>query len=285
MTISVTPLAATFAAELRGVDFRKPMADAEQSAAQAAFDEHGVLVLPGQDIEDDQQIAFTRGFGDLESNVRHGMDDIELREELIYIGNVDRNGDLYPVDDKRQAPGTERWHSDSSFKPVPAYASLLHARVIPPTGGETEFADMRGAWDALPDAMKRRAEGQIVIHDLIRSRKISGDKNIGNDQQQHVPPVRQALVRRHPKNGRKAIYVGAHASHIEGWPEDESEAFLRELNEHATQPKFVYRHSWRQHDLVMWDNTRALHRRRPYDAANHARVLIRTTVAGDGPTV
>ncbi|MFT6582036.1 MAG: alpha-ketoglutarate-dependent 2,4-dichlorophenoxyacetate dioxygenase [Alphaproteobacteria bacterium] len=284
MTITVTPLAETFAAEVRGVDLRNPLSSADVADIQAAFDEHGIIVLPDQIIDDDQQITYSRNFGELETSIRFNRDGGSTRPELSYIGNVDKNGDLYPIGDERGLPGTERWHSDSSFRTVPAYASLLSARIVPPTGGETEFADLRGAWDALPADMQNRAKGQTVIHDLIKSRKVSTDQNVGESEQKRLPPVRQALVRPHPKNGRKAIYIGAHAIEIEGWPEDESRAFLDTLTEHATQPKFVYRHKWRKGDLVMWDNTRAVHRRCAWDSANHARVMIRTTVAGAGPT-
>jgi alpha-ketoglutarate-dependent 2,4-dichlorophenoxyacetate dioxygenase len=285
MTITVTKRGKTFAAELRGVDLRGPLDPADQAAIQAAFDEYGVLALPDQDIDDDQQIAYSRGFGDLETSVRYNQPGGSTRPELSYIGNVDPEGKLYPVGDKRSLPGTQRWHSDSSFKPVPAYASLLSARIVPPEGGETEFADLRAAWDALPDDMKQRAEGLVVEHDIIKSREKGGDRNTGESEQRRLPPVHQALVRPHPKNGRKALYIGAHAAHIVGWPDADSDAFLEELTEHATQPDFVYRHSWSAHDLVMWDNTRAVHRRRPWDAATYPRVMIRTTVAGDGPTV
>ncbi|MBL4721668.1 MAG: TauD/TfdA family dioxygenase [Alphaproteobacteria bacterium] len=285
MTITVTPLAETFAAEIRGVDLRQPIFDADLADIQAAFDEYGILVLPDQEINDDQQIAYSRRFGTLETSIRYNRDGGSNRPELSYIGNLDKNGKLYPIGDERGLPGTERWHSDSSFRTVPAYASMLSARIVPPTGGETEFADLRGAWDTLPKDMQDRAEGQTVIHDLIKSRKVSTDQNVGKDEEKRLPPVRQALVRPHPKNQRKAIYIGAHAIQIEGWPEAESDAFLQALTKHATQPKLVYRHTWRKGDLVMWDNTRAVHRRCAWDAATQPRVLIRTTVAGDGPTI
>jgi alpha-ketoglutarate-dependent 2,4-dichlorophenoxyacetate dioxygenase len=284
MAITITKLDPSFAAEVRGVDLRSPISAVDQAAIQAAFDEHGVLVLPDQDIDDDQQIGYSKGFGELETSIRYNKDGGSIRPELSYIGNVDKAGNLYPTGDKRSLPGTERWHSDSSFKTVPAYASILSARIIPPSGGETEFADLRGAWAALPDNLQQRADGLVVEHDIIKSRQKGGDQNVDKDEQKRLPPVHQALVRPHPKNGRKALYIGAHAAHIVGWPAPESDAFLQELTDHATQPKFVYRHIWRAHDLVMWDNTRVVHRRRPWDSATQPRVLIRTTVAGDGPT-
>jgi len=285
MAITITSLDPYFAAEARGVDLRNPISASDQAVLQAAFDKHGVLVLPDQDIDDDQQIAYSKGFGYLETSIHYNTDGRSGRPELSYIGNVDTKGKLYPSGDKRSQPGTERWHSDRSFKPVPAYASILSARIIPPTGGETEFADLRGAWNALPADMQQRADGLVVEHDIIKSRQKGGDQNTDEDEQKRLPTVHQALVRPHPKNGRKALYIGAHAAQIVGWSAAKSNAFLQELSDHATQSKFVYRHTWRAHDLVMWDNTRVVHRRRPWNSTTQPRVLIRTTVAGDGPTV
>jgi alpha-ketoglutarate-dependent 2,4-dichlorophenoxyacetate dioxygenase len=181
--------------------------------------------------------------------------------------------------------GQRNWHSDSSFKRVPAKASLLHARKLPPDGGDTQFASLRAAYDALSDARKREIEDKVAIHHYAYSRRNDGYQLTNEEEDRRFPPVPQALVRVNAVNGRKALYVGSHASHIRGMPEDEGRALLKELLEFATQDKFTYMHHWRVGDLVMYDNRAVLHRARPYKITEHPRILHRTTVAGEGPTV
>jgi alpha-ketoglutarate-dependent 2,4-dichlorophenoxyacetate dioxygenase len=176
------------------------------------------------------------------------------------------------------------WHSDSSFKRVPALASLLSAREVPPEGGETEFASMRVGYERLSEAMKQTLEGKVAIHSFVYSRGLVGDALLPPDHAAQVPPVPQALVRVNPSTGRKAFYVGSHACEIAGMPTDEARALLRELLVIATQPGLVYTHRWRPGDLVMWDNRAVLHRGRPWDESRYRRVMHRTTVAGGGPT-
>ena len=206
------------------------------------------------------------------------------------MSHLDANGKLMAADDPRliYRIGQRNWHSDSSFKKVPAKASLLHARVLPPNSnecGQTQFASLRAAYDTLPDERKRALENKAAIHHYAYSRRSTGIQITNVEEDKRFPPVPQAMVRANPKNGRKALYVGSHASHIRELPEAEGHALLLELLEHATQEAFTYLHTWRVGDLVMYDNRAALHRARPYAITQHARVLHRTTVAGDGPTV
>lgn len=176
------------------------------------------------------------------------------------------------------------WHSDSSFKRVPARASLLSGPQVPPEGGETEFVSCRIAWEALSSEMQLRLEGKVAIHSFAYSRGLIDPTLLAQEVKDALPPVRQALVRANPVNGRKSVYIGSHASHIEGLAVEEGRALLQELLARATRSERVYRHTWRQHDLVVWDNRCMLHRGRPWDARRYTRVMHRTTVAGDGPT-
>jgi alpha-ketoglutarate-dependent 2,4-dichlorophenoxyacetate dioxygenase len=189
-------------------------------------------------------------------------------------------------DDRRRlfSIGNRLWHSDSSFKAVPAKYSLLHARSIPSKGGNTEFADMRAAWDVLDDETKAVCEPLVCEHSQIYSRQQIGFFDLSDDERERFAPVRQVLVRTHPVTGRKSLYLASHAGAIVGWPIPEARAFLRDLIEHATQRQFVYSHKWAVGDLVMWDNRQTMHRGRPFPA-EEARDVRRTTIAGDAPTV
>ncbi len=277
-----------FGARVRGAQLNGGLDDATFARIAEAFNQHAVLVFPEQHCNDDDQTAFTARFGPLETRppLRAMERNLSLRPEITDLSNVDESGRLVDTGDRRAInyAGNQMWHSDSSFKPVPAMASLLSARQIAPEGGDTEFADMRAAWDALPAARKRLLEGLVAVHDLIYSRRLIGYEFTAPERAA-FPPVHQALVRTHPVSGRKSLYLGAHASHIVGWPEDEGRALLRELGEFATQRQFVYRHRWMPGDAVMWDNRCTLHRLLPWDVARYKRVMRRTTVAGLGPTV
>src|SRR5256712_1983014 len=208
---------------------------------------------------------------------------------LVDLSNTDpeRDGGLMDWTDRRMLyqSGNQLWHTDSSFKPVPAMASLLSGREVPPVGGETEFASMRHAYRTLPEPTRRGLEGKVVVHSILYSRSTIAKGLFDPEHEKGLPPVRQALVRTNPVNGRKAVYVGSHAWYVEGMPDQESRRLLDELLAHATRPESVYTHRWRPWDLVMWDNRSVLHRGRPWDAARHRRVMRRTTIAGDGPTV
>jgi alpha-ketoglutarate-dependent 2,4-dichlorophenoxyacetate dioxygenase len=285
VAIQVRKLTPVFGAEITGVDLRA-LDDATFAEIEEAFETYSVLVFPEQALDDDQQIAFSRRFGELEKTQGHIANNFTVKHVSV-ISNLDPEGKLMAADDPRlqYRLGQRNWHSDSSFKSVPAKASLLHARLLPPDGGETQFASLRAAYDALPDERKRELEPLVAIHHYAYSRRGLGFKLTNEDEDKRFPPVPQAIIRTNQKNGRKALYVGSHASHIRGMPEEAGNALLKELLEFATQEKFTYMHHWRVGDLVMYDNRAALHRARPYAITTQPRVLHRTTVAGEGPTV
>jgi alpha-ketoglutarate-dependent 2,4-dichlorophenoxyacetate dioxygenase len=270
-----------FAGEVSGIDLTRPLSAAEVAAVHAGMDRFGVLVFHDQNIDDDQQLAFSRALGPLEQATGDiaAPQDRRVGMDLSDISNLDKNSQLLARDDRRRlfGLGNQLWHSDSSFKDVPAKYSLLSARKIPPTGGNTEFADMRAAYDALDDVTKREVADLICSHSQIFSRGILGFTDFTDDERVKWAPVRQRLVRRHPSSGRLSLYLSSHAGGIEGWPVPEARAFLRDLNEHATQRRFVYAHVWKPHDLVMWDNRATMHRARRYDNAE-VRDMRRTTL-------
>ena len=279
---------AFFAGVVTGVDLRCPLTPRQVSAIHAGMDEFGMLVFHDQPIDDEQQLVFSRSLGPLEQ----ATGDIAAPEErrmsmdLNDISNLDKNDNVLARDDRRRlfGLGNQLWHSDSSFKEVPAKYSLLSARNIPPTGGNTEFADMRAAWDALDAATKAEIEDLICEHSLIYSRGQLGFAEFLPDERVAMKPVRHRLARTHPGSGRKSLFLSAHIGTIVGWPQPEAIAFIRDLIEHATQPQFVYSHRWTQHDLVMWDNRATMHRVRRFDDLNIVRDMRRTTTRSDGPT-
>ncbi len=286
MGILVTPVQGDFVARLTGLDLSKPLDSGDFDQVRDAFNRYAVVVFPEQTLTDDQQIAFSERFGPLEVSLRKDRPRRVDNPRISDISNVDEKDRVFDPDDERAIynAGNRLWHSDSSFKRVPAMASLLSGREVPPEGGETEYADLRGAWDALPADRKRGLESLVAEHSFVYSRGLIGYDQFTDAERAAVPPVPQAVVRTHPATGRKALYLGSHASHVMGRPVEEGRALLRELLDFATQPQFVYRHVWRRHDLVMWDNRCALHRGRPWDERRYRRVMHRTTVAGAGPT-
>ena len=284
-SITVRKLTPVFAAEITGVDLTR-LDDATFAHIEDAFETHSVLVFPRQNLDDDAQIAFSRRFGELEKTQGHIANNFQVKH-VSEISNLDPGGKLMAADDPRvlYRLGQRNWHSDSSFKRVPAKASLLHARQLPPDGGDTQFASLRAAYDALPAERKRLLEDKVAIHHYAYSRRNGGYELTNEEEDKRFPPVPQAMVRVNPVNGREALYVGSHASHIRGMPEDEGRALLKDLLEFATQEQFTYLHHWKVGDLVMYDNRAALHRARPYKITEHPRILHRTTVMGEGPTV
>ena len=286
MAITVKRLHPLFAAEIGGGDLTRALDDATFSAIENAFEEYSVLVFHDQRIDDEQQLAFSRRFGALEQTTANVTNDGK-RSEVADISNVGADGKLMPLDSKsmKYRDGNEMWHSDSSFKPIPAKASLLSAREVPPQEGDTEFASLRAAYAALPKHMLAGLENLVAIHSYTYSRGLVDPDLFTPEQAAQVPPVRQSLIRINPKNGRKALYLGSHASHIESMPVETGRKLLHELLAAATQPSFVYRHAWRQFDLVIWDNRAVLHRGRGWDKARYRRVMHRTTVAGEKSTL
>jgi len=288
MAIEVRQLHPVFVGEVSGVDLRHPLDRDTVTALNDAINRHGVLVFHDQFIDDEQQQAFSRNFGELETTVRAYRRDFvpRLDVHMADISNLDEQNRVLPANDRRRlnALGNRLWHSDSSFKRVPARFSLLSARVIPSWGGETQFADMRAAWDALPDRMKARLEGLVCEHTQLFSRARIGFTDWSEEERAKMAPVPQVMVRTHPGSGRKSIYLSSHAGRIRGMEEPEARMLLLDLTEFATQREFVYTHSWKVGDLVMWDNRCTMHRAREYDETQ-VRDMHRTTVSDGVPTV
>jgi alpha-ketoglutarate-dependent 2,4-dichlorophenoxyacetate dioxygenase len=284
MAIDLAPLHPTLGAEVRGVDLTRPVMPEVFAEIDAAFNRYGILVFPEQPVTDEQQLAFSRLFGPLEVNPNYAGAKMRLRPDVADISNLDAEGQVLARDDRRNLfnIGNQLWHTDSSFKRIPAKCSLLSARELPSSGpmggGETEFADLRAAWDALPDARKRKLQGLVVEHSIFRSRSQMGFADFNDEIYKELPPVPQALIRHHPASGRTSLYLASHASHIVGWPVEQGRALIEELIAFATQRQFVYQHRWTVGDLVMWDNRCTMHRGRPYDDTQR-RVLHRTTVS------
>lgn len=277
-----------FAAEVEDVDLTKPLSPDDVAAIHAGMDEYAVLVFHDQPLDDEQQLAFTRGLGELEEAIGTSLrrpDEYRLPTTFADVSNLDKDHKVYDRFDRRRlyALGNRLWHSDSSFKVVPAKYSLLHARSLPSRGGNTEFADMRAAYDALDEETKAQVEDLICEHSQIYSRLQLGFTEFSEEEYARMKAVRQRLVRTHPSTGRKSLFLASHAGGIVGWPRPEAMAFLKDLVEHATQRQFVYAHTWRVHDLVMWDNRRTMHRARPFPD-QEPRDVRRTTLAGEGPT-
>ena len=287
MAIAIRPLHPIFAAEIRGVDLREPLSQEVFAQVEAAFNEYAVLVFPEQPLSDEQQMEFSRRFGPLETNPSYAGNKLRLRAEIADISNIDTEGNIQPLDSPRRyfSLGNQLWHTDSSFKHVPARCSLLSAREIPPTGGETEFADLRAAYEALPEERKSLLAGLVVEHSIYRSRSQIGFAGFAREIHTDLPPVRQVLVRRHPGSGRMTLYLAAHASHVVGWPVEEGRKLVEDLIAFATEPQFVYSHRWRVGDLVMWDDRCTMHRGRPYDEVKYRRDMHRTTVSDEINTV
>jgi alpha-ketoglutarate-dependent 2,4-dichlorophenoxyacetate dioxygenase len=278
-----------FAAEAHGLDLTRPLSDADIAAVHAAMDAHAVLVFHDQKLDDAQQLAFTRSLGEIEHAIGTSLraaDELRLPTTFADVSNLDKDHQVFARDDRRRlfGLGNRLWHSDSSFKVIPAKYSLLHARSVPSRGGNTEFADMRAAYDALDRETQTEIEDLVCEHSQIFSRQQLGFTDFTDEERERFKPVRQRLVRIHPSTGRKSLYLAAHAGGIVGWPVPEARAFLRDLVEHATQREFVYAHRWRVNDLVMWDNQATMHRARPFPA-HEPRDMRRTTLVGDGPTV
>ena len=281
MKITVTRLTDAFAAEIAGVDIARPIDETTWAEIRAALDEHSVLLFRGTSLDDDTQVAFSRRFGELE--ISRSMNPA-AGTPFARQSNLDiKTGAVIPSEDRRMIYQLANmlWHTDSSFKKVPSLCSLLSARIVPPEGGATEFASARAAYPSLPEARKRRVEDAVVVHDFSWSRDQVRPGFFTAEERAVYPPVRHPLVRRNPVNGRKSLFLGAHASHVEGLPIEEGRALLKELLAHVTQPQFCYRHEWQVGDLVIWDNRCVLHRATPFDATRYKRLMQRTTIGGD----
>jgi len=289
MPVTIRQVGPCFAGEVEGIDMRQKLTPDEVAAVHAGMDRYAVLVFRDQHVDDAQQLAFTRSLGEIEHAIGTSLRaaaDYRLPNTFADVSNLDRENAPFARDDRRRlfAIGNRLWHSDSSFKVVPAKYSLLRAVSIPSKGGNTQYADMRAAYDALDDETKAQVEGLVCEHSQMFSRQQIGFFDFTDEERERFKPVRQCLVRTHPVTGRKSLYLASHAGAIVGWPVPEARGFLRDLIEHATQREFVYTHKWRIGDLVMWDNRQTMHRARPFPV-DEPRDMRRTTLAGDGPTV
>ena len=290
MPITIRALHETFMGEVSGADLTRPLDAAQVAAIEAGMDRHAVLVFHDQAVTDEQQVAFSRNFGALEPAVNSNVTalaDRRLGLELADVSNLDKDNRIFGRDDRRRMfnLGNMLWHSDASFRAVPAKYSLLSGRAIPSWGGNTEFADMRAAYDALDEATKREIEGLVCEHSLMFSRGVLGFGPFSDDEKKSFRPVRQKLVRVHPVTGRKSLFLSSHIGGIVGWPVPEARAYIRDLTEHATQRKFVHAHEWRVGDLVMWDNRMVMHRARAFRDLEEVRDLRRTSLKGTGLTM
>ena len=284
MSLQLKPLHPLFVAEAYGVDLRRPLDPVAARLIDEAMARYAVLVFRGQPLDQDQQVAFARNFGRLDAGLRkaHGDEHRFKYDELLDISNVDAKGNVVRDNMAKIASNVSNalWHSDSSFQKPAAKYSILHAVVVPPRGGQTEYCDLRAAWDALPEDQKQDIAGLRTQHFAFHSRLMMGDTTYTEEQMAKFPPVEWPTVRVHPVSGRKVLWVGVHATHVIGRTIPEGRLLLMDLLEHATQRQFVYRHEWQVGDTVMWDNRATLHRGRPWDMSQR-RELRRTTTDDD----
>jgi len=284
MAIEIVPVTPGFAAEVGDVDLAR-LTPEELEAVKQAFWTYAVLVFPGQTLDAEQHLAFAARFGPHETTIAVHRPDadkkLRVRREFADVSNLDPEGRIWKADSRvREFERANRlWHTDSSFKRLPALASFLYARSIPPVGGRTEFADLRAAYDALPEATQRRLEGRVAEHCIAHSRARIGFTAFTEEERTAMPPVPQLLVRTLPQSGRKTLYLASHAGRIVGLPEADGRALIDELIAHATQRQFVYSHRWRAQDLVMWDDRCTMHRAMGYDDLRFPRDVQRATVS------
>jgi alpha-ketoglutarate-dependent 2,4-dichlorophenoxyacetate dioxygenase len=293
MTLSLRPIDPVsrpfFAAEASGIDITKPLTPEQAAAIEKGMDQYAVLVFHGQRFDDETQLAYSRNFGRLEeaSGDLNWGKPRRLESALVNdISNLDNDNQVLARDSRKRlfTLGNRLWHSDSSFKEVPAKFSLLSARSIPFAGGNTEFADMRAAYDTLDNETRAEIADLVCEHSQMYSRSLIGFSDFTDEDRIRFKPVPQRLVRTHPSTGRRSLYLASHAGAIVGWPVPEARALLRDLIEHATQREFVYAHQWSQWDLVMWDNRATMHRARPFDP-KEVRDMHRTTVGCERSTM
>jgi alpha-ketoglutarate-dependent 2,4-dichlorophenoxyacetate dioxygenase len=283
MTLTLRPLHPTFAAEINAVDVARALDVETLECIARAIDEYGVVILREQAMTNEQQIAFAEQFGPIEPSVTRFRSDARQRiaqREIVDVSNLNEHGKPRSVDDRLRMLllGNRLWHTDSSFRAVPGALSMLLSRTIPPEGGETEFSDNRTAYDTLPASVRQRIDGLTAEHSLMHSRAQLGFTDFAPEERAALPPVQHPVVRQSPAHGRKALYIGSHASHLIGLPVPEGRMVLRDLLDHATQREFVYVHQWRVGDLVIWDNRCTMHRGKAYDES-YPRDLRRVTTS------
>ena len=283
MAITVVPVTESFAAEVGDVDLSRKLDTADLTAIRGAFATYAVLIFPDQQLSQDQHLDFAREFGPLETTIAGLYQrDRQLRipSQFADVSNLDPRNEVWGKDSRQRMfqLANRLWHTDSSFKRIPARASLLYARTIPPVGGHTEFVDLRAAYDALAPEMQKRLEGHVAEHSIFTSRARLGFTDFSDEERAEMPPVPQALVRTIPESGRKTLYIASHAGRIFGMPESAGRVLIDELIKHATQRQFVYTHRWRVHDLVIWDDRCTMHRGTDFDDLRWKRDMQRATV-------
>ena len=275
----ITPMGGALGAAVTNVDLSKPLSDAQFAAIEQAFVEHLVLVFRNQPITDEQQLAFASRFGELEGHINAPTRHKQF-EKVQVFSNVKDDGTTLGHHPEK---GTLVWHTDKSYVATPSLTTILRSPEIAKEGGDTLFANCQAAYDDLDDATRRKIDGLKAVHSWKRSREKVGEKPATEEQIAAAPPVEHPIARTHPATGRKAIYVGSHASHVAGMDEAEGVALLADLERHATQDKYVYRHKWQVNDVIMWDNRGTMHCVTPYDAAKEKRAIHRVVVKGDRP--
>ncbi len=284
--LNIEALHEDFAARVTGIDLRQPLDAAAVEEIRQAIDEYSLLCFPDQPFDDERQLAFTRLLGEPEAN--HVVLGQEGRIEYFgTIGNVQADGTAIGNDHKKTIflTGNNMWHSDSSFREVPALVSITCAHEVPEEGGQTLFVSQRAAYDRLSGDEKAAIDPLISIHDYVYSRAKVAPDAVTPSHARSLPPVRQKLVRQNPRSGRKNYYIGSHAKAIEGWGEAEIRELIDDLQARATADAHVYSHAWRAGDLVIWDNRCLLHRGAGYDADRYRRHMRQTRVQGAGPTI
>lgn len=283
MAITVSPVTSGFVAEIGDVDLSRPLEPADLAAIREALPSYAVLIFPDQQLSQDQHLDFARNFGPLETTIALLRKDAKLRvrKEFADVSNLDPDNKVWGENSRRRLfeLGNRLWHTDSSFKRLPARASLLYAHSIPPVGGHTEFADERAAYDALTEDIKRRLQGLVAEHSIFNSRGRLGFTEFSDEEREGLPPVPQALVRVIAETGRKSLYLASHAGRIFGMAEAEGRPLIDALIAHATQRQFVYTHRWRVHDLVIWDDRCTMHRGTGFDDLRFKRDMQRATVS------
>ena len=288
MPLSIHPVTPDFVAEVGDVALDRPLAPADLAAIRSAFTKYAILIFPDQEFDDESQLAFARNFGPLETTVFKARKDhtLRLHENMADVGNLDSQNRILEADNRQRLYnlGNRLWHTDSSFKRLPAYCSMLHARSIPPIGGQTEYTDMRAAYDALPETTKRRLVGLVAEHSIMTSRAKLGFSDFDESERQAFAPVPQVLVRKLPDSGRMSLYIASHAGAIRGMADTEARKLLDELTAHATRRQFVHSHRWRAKDLVIWDNRCTMHRGMEFDDQRYKRDMRRATVSDVAPT-
>ncbi len=283
MGIRIFPVTDAFAAEIGEVDLTAPLTEPDIAEVKAAFARYAVVVFPAQALSQNDHLRFAAHFGPLENSIQGTLQGERSRIPANFadIANIDANGQLWKADSRLRGfqMGNRLWHTDSSFKVVPGYASMLYSRSIPPIGGHTEFADLRAAYDALPQPMKDRLQGLVAEHSLVYSRAKLGFTQFTQSERLAFAPVRRPLVRVIPESGRSTLYMASHVGRIDGMGDEEASQFMKDLTAHATQRQFVYTHRWRVGDLVMWDNRCTMHRGTEFDDTRWPRDMQRVTTS------